>query len=335
MGDVTNISWANHTFNGWRGCEHAELDGAPSAECAFCYAEQWAKRNPTALGVWGAEGTRVLAKDAYWRNLTKWYANALKDGVCRRVFCSSLADVFEAPKSLSNADVVMRGRKRLFDAITSMPLVPRADGLQTGLVFMLLTKRATNIARMVPSAWLTPDNAPSQVWYGTSVGNQQAANERIPHMVDLQQRTNNRTTLFFSFEPLLGAVDVNKALGLSAEQRHTMLAGSWFLIGGESGSAEKVRALDIGWAESLMAQAQAMGAYRHMKQRGRLWYDQKRHEGIRSACVVPVDGTWRWVDQKHKKGGDPSEWPDHLRVRELPCGYAWDTTSQESGDDAA
>lgn len=332
MGDITDISWAHHTFNGWRGCEHAELDGAPSPECQECYAEQWSKRNPAALGVWGAEGTRVLAKGAYWRNLAKWYANAVKDGVCRRVFCSSLADVFEAPKSLSNADVVMRGRKLLFDAIDNMPLVPRADGLRTGLVFMLLTKRASNIARMVPQAWLTPDGHPSQVWYGTSVGNQQAANERIPHMVDLQRRTNSRATLFFSFEPLLGTVEVNKALGLSPEQRHTLLAGSWWLIGGESGAVDKVRAMDIGWAESLMEQAQAMGAHCHMKQRGRLWYDRERREGIRGSCIVSVDDAWRWVEQKHKKGGDPSEWPEHLRVREVPPGYAWDTSTQESDD---
>lgn len=203
-----------------------------------------------------------------------------------------------------------------------------------GLVFMLLTKRASNIARMVPPAWLTPDGHPSQVWYGTSVGNQQAANERIPHMVDLQRRTNNRATLFFSFEPLLGPVDVNKALGLLAEQRHTLLAGSWWLIGGESGAAEKVRAMDVAWAESLMAQAQAMGAYWHMKQCGRLWYDQKRHEGIRGACIVLVDNAWRWVDQKHKKGGDPSEWPEHLRVREIPPGYAWDMTMQDNNNDS-
>lgn len=210
MGDITNISWAHHTFNGWRGCEHAELDGAPSPECTFCYAEQWSKRNPAALGVWGAEGTRVLAKDVYWRNLAKWYSNALKDGVCCRVFCSSLADMFETPKSLANADVVMRGRKRLFDAIERMPLVTRVDGMQTGLVFMLLTKRASNIARMVPPAWLK--NWPAQVWIGVSMGNQAAANDRLRHVIELQQHIGWKAQLFFSFEPLIGAVDMREAL---------------------------------------------------------------------------------------------------------------------------
>jgi protein gp37 len=71
MGEVTKIEWAHHTFNGVRGCAHADLEGESSPGCNNCYAETMSHRNPGILGQWGEEGTRVLAKPAYWKNLDK------------------------------------------------------------------------------------------------------------------------------------------------------------------------------------------------------------------------------------------------------------------------
>lgn len=89
MGENTKIQWCDHTFNPWRGCTQV------SAGCAHCYAAAQAKRNPRVLGVWGTYGTRVVASEAMWREPSLWDRRAREDGVRRRVFCASMADVFE------------------------------------------------------------------------------------------------------------------------------------------------------------------------------------------------------------------------------------------------
>jgi len=90
MGEHTDISWCHHTFNMIIGCE------AVSEGCRGCYAEADAKRRGWA--VWGSEkagGTRKVMSDAYWQKPLSWNRKAERAGERRRVFCSSMADVFE------------------------------------------------------------------------------------------------------------------------------------------------------------------------------------------------------------------------------------------------
>lgn len=89
MGVNTKIEWTTHTFNPWRGCTRI------SEGCRFCYAETLSRRNPAVLGVWGDEGTRVVASESMWRQPIKWDREAAAAGERRRVFCASLADAFE------------------------------------------------------------------------------------------------------------------------------------------------------------------------------------------------------------------------------------------------
>ena len=125
MGEITKIQWCDHTFNPWRGCVKV------AAGCANCYAEKQSKRNPNVLGVWGADGTRVVASEQMWGEPKKWNKTAvLECGNCGnesqtmptpwespikapwdfecgncgsskffarkpRVFCASLCDIFE------------------------------------------------------------------------------------------------------------------------------------------------------------------------------------------------------------------------------------------------
>ncbi len=124
MGADTKIEWATHTFNPWRGCTKVS-DG-----CKFCYADAQAKRNPGVLGVWGPQGTRVGASEFMWRQPLKWDASAKAAGVRHRVFCASMADVFEGPETCYsvpyqvNTDayqVIKNGRRRLFNLIAQTP----------------------------------------------------------------------------------------------------------------------------------------------------------------------------------------------------------------------
>ena len=85
----TKIEWCHHTFNPWRGCTKV------SAGCAHCYAETLSHRNPAVLGVWGDQGTRPEAAEAYWLHALRWYEAAIEAGEVRRVFVGSLMDVGE------------------------------------------------------------------------------------------------------------------------------------------------------------------------------------------------------------------------------------------------
>src|SRR6266498_2784556 len=90
MGE-TKIEWADFTFNPWIGCTKV------SAACDHCYAEALAKRYDWAK--WGPGETRKRTSETNWLKPLAWDRKAKRDGVRRRVFCASLADVFDAEVS--------------------------------------------------------------------------------------------------------------------------------------------------------------------------------------------------------------------------------------------
>ena len=190
MGANSKIEWTTHTFNPWRGCQKV------SAGCANSYAEAFSRRNPAVLGQWGPDGVRVIAKDSYWQQPLKWDRQAAAAGGPRpRVFCASLADVFERRPEL------VEPRGRLFRLIDATP----------HLDWLILTKRPENIVGMMPAYfpnYLAEAGAMNQeavrenVWLGTSVEDQAAADERIPELLKMPARV-----VFLSCEPLLGPVD--------------------------------------------------------------------------------------------------------------------------------
>lgn len=193
MGRDSKIEWTHHTFNPWRGCTKV------SAGCANCYAEAMSHRNPGVLGVWGPQGSRVIAAESMWRQPLKWDKEAAEAGVRRRVFCASLADVFEGPESMRVGDqlAVRNARARLMRLIDRTP----------NLTWMLLTKRPENVLPLLREAYeeclLEPMRWPDNVWIGASVEDQAAAEARIPVLLELPARVR-----FLSVEPLLGPVDL-------------------------------------------------------------------------------------------------------------------------------
>lgn len=96
MGRETTIEWTDHTWNPWRGCQHATLsDGTPHPGCLNCYAETWSRRNPKVLGEWGPDGSRIAAAPQTFNAPLAWNRAAEKAGERRRVFVDSLSDFFE------------------------------------------------------------------------------------------------------------------------------------------------------------------------------------------------------------------------------------------------
>lgn len=94
MAENSRIEWTDHTFNPWTGCT------AVSPACDHCYAEGWAKRSGHVE--WGPHGTRRRTSPANWRLPLKWNAEAAAAGVRRKVFCASLADVFDNLSSIAD-----------------------------------------------------------------------------------------------------------------------------------------------------------------------------------------------------------------------------------------
>ncbi len=277
MAEDTKIQWCDATFNPWEGCSRV------SEGCRFCYAETRAKRFGTVQ--WGPQGTRRVASEAYWRQPLKWDREAKAAGERRRVFCASLADVFEDRPEL------IKPRKRLFEVIRRTP----------NLDWLLLTKRPENFKEMLPwPGW--PDK---NVWLGVSVENQAAADERIPLLLQTPAAVR-----FLSVEPLLESVDLSQWRPQGGI--HLVIAG------GESGP--HARLCDITWLRSLRGQCQTAGVAFFLKQLGSRpcwspaggasgkWPDHVRFDYERAG-----EASQHSIRLRDSKGGDESEWASDLR----------------------
>lgn len=244
MGDVTAIGWTGRTFNPWWGCARW------SAGCLHCYADTLARRWGHD-SLWHLNGPRRMMSDAYWKQPAKWNRKAAAAGIPERVFCASMADVFEDHPAVTEA------RKRLFGTVEDTPW----------LTWQFLTKRIENVAGMVP--W--DDSWPANLHIGTSVENQRFADKRIPELLSIK----GAAVRFLSCEPLLGPVllrdwafDACDCCDLQPGRECISEPGSrsvdWVICGGESGPGH--RPMDVTWLESIVTQCQAAGVPVFVKQ---------------------------------------------------------------------
>jgi len=136
MGDQTAISWTDHTFNIFWGCDKV------SPGCNSCYAETFDHR----LGGehWGPTAPRRFFGDAYWRKPLAWNAAAERAGVRASVFCSSMADWAEIHQVREIRERQDEARDRLWRLINETPW----------LDWLMLTKRPENFARLLPWSYL-------------------------------------------------------------------------------------------------------------------------------------------------------------------------------------
>lgn len=364
MAENSGIQWTDHTFNPWWGCTKV------SPGCANCYAETLAVTR-RKLPVWGPAPRfgRKLMSDGHWKGPEKWNRVAAAAGERHRVFCASMADVFDEHPDVDEP------RARLFDLIERTP----------HLDWQLLTKRPHRVLELVPRDW--HDGFPSNVWLGTSVEDQRRADERIRILRDLPAAVR-----FLSCEPLLGPVDLrhylspgqtihvcasvegmirNRAFdGLQhddgtpmgrgeAEEELWKLARAgvrvipastcdnfdsqrgclghpspgidWVIVGGESGPG--ARPCNVEWIRSVVQQCRAADTAVFVKQLGAVVLDRNdrfdAHEtddprGWPEGVGPDERSKPRWqgdierIALHDRKGGDPEEWPEDLRVREFP-----------------
>lgn len=178
------------------------------------------------------------------------------------------------------------------------------------------------------------------MWLGVSVEDQATANARIPLLLQTPAAVR-----FVSYEPALGAVDFLRYLPRCecpecGPQTHCDEDGccltcgadalqplglDWVIVGGESGP--KARPCYVAWIRSVVAQCKAAGVACFVKQLGAASIardaDSVRDDVWRAMEADDIDAAESFplcVRYTDRKGGDPAEWPEDLRVRQWPEG---------------
>ncbi|WP_244497600.1 DUF5131 family protein [Aureimonas sp. AU40] len=233
MAEVSAIEWCDSTFNPWIGCTKI------SSACDNCYAETLMDKRYGRVE-WGPHGARIRTSPANWALPRRWQRQAdafqKEHGRRQRVFCASLADVFDnqAPEG---------AREDLWALIRECP----------DLDWLLLTKRPQNIAKMLPAFW---GDVRRSVWLGISTENQEELERRSRAVRDVFAERFYPAVLFASAEPLLSPLDLRKSA----------LTFDWIIAGGESGSG--ARPMSIQWVRELRDQCAEAGVAFLFKQWG-------------------------------------------------------------------
>lgn len=341
MSTGTSIEWTDATWNPTVGCSRV------SAGCERCYAERFAHRF-SGVGQ-RYEGLTVLGKQGpRWTGEVRLVPARLADPLAwkrpRRIFVNSMSDLFH--EKLSDEGIaavfgVMAAAKRhTFQVLTKRPERMRSwfdwvSNETTGLMTIRTSARLVCASAawkvmghsagsvVEPSAWPLPN-----VWIGVSVEDQKTADERIPMLLQTPAAVR-----WVSYEPALGPIDFER---VQWPQKHrvdvlrggtwelgqgTALEGfcnhsdmetvDWIVVGGESGPG--ARPFNLAWARSTLDQCRAAGVPAFFKQAGARPFD--------GADGQRCDGEpheWAWLKLRDRKGGDLSELPEDLRVRQMP-----------------
>jgi protein gp37 len=337
MGKDSSIQWTDHTWPVTTGCDDA------SPGCLNCYSKQASYRmglnpNPKIAAAYGGT-VEKRAGVLRWTGLLRPLPDRLdwpfKWRKPARIFVGNMSDLF-------HEDVPDEFIDRVFAV---MALNPHHT-------FQVLTKRAERMVEYLTPGYdnrqheveaavrrlsdgerhLRHDEWPlKNVWLGVSVEDQKRADERIPHLLHCPAAVR-----FLSVEPMLEAIDLSPWLGFQHEDEvgienvdqslpreqgipfHDpwVRGPDWIIVGGESGS--HVRPFDLAWARDLRDQCQASGTAYFFKQAGSRPIGS-HHERLRmiGEPTSGEDALVRWkLSDSH--GGDLSELPPDLRVREFP-----------------
>lgn len=227
-------------------------------------------------------------------------------------------------------------RARMFKVIRECP----------ELDWLLLTKRPANVIPAIVGAADASDDSATKLWLYDWIGDGAARPPKPPAHVWLgvsvedQPRMGRAEQLlaipaarrFVSAEPLLGPLDFRHEYGDGAYR--DLLTGLFHnltvnptgggtavvdtmpcehlprldlvIAGGESGRGS--RGCDVEWVRLVVERCRAAGVACFVKQLG----------GNPVRCTGPAGSEIVPLGLLQKKGNDPAEWPDDLRVRQLP-----------------
>lgn len=355
MATNSKIEWTEATWNPVNGCTPV------SSGCLNCYAARDAQRmaghpNPKIGPKYKGlavirDGRAVFTGEIRLRE--DRLADPLHWRTPRRVFVNSQSDLFHKDVPFEFVDrvfaVMAMCRPHTFQVLTKRPermaeyLEWRGHEKAAELERRNCECRQCKIVRVIadwlqsrgtletdafmgPAMYLQNQWPLPNVWLGASVENQEAADERIPHLLRVPAAVR-----FLSCEPLLGPIDLKLKGDASRDwdgqsfpatskrmQEHDARGKAihWAIVGGESGSA--ARPCNIAWISSIRDQCRAAGVPCFVKQLGArpTFFDDGDGAGgrIYEFPLSPPD----YQRITHPKGGDMAEWPDDLQVREMP-----------------
>lgn len=248
----TSISWTTFTANPWEGCTEV------SPGCDNCYAKaqnKWLRGGKH----WSKQGPRLAI--ANWRKtILKAKRVAIETGHRVPVFVASIADIFEKSMPLEN----MEGKTTDDIRQEFFEVAERTKEC----TFLLLTKRAVNINKMIPAHWRN-GGMPDNIWFGASVCTQDEADKHIPHLLAAPGIGNK----FLSMEPLLGRIDItNQGIknGYSVPTRivngnpceytdpgPNFVGVDWVIVGGEATHKSKCRPMQPEWVNQIRSQCES------------------------------------------------------------------------------
>ena len=226
MGENSKISWTDNTFNPWIGCTKV------GPGCDHCYAEE--SLPAKFMGIkWGAGQPRHRTTKSNWKKPLSWNKKAKEDGKRIRVFCASLADVFDN-------EVPSEWRTDLFQLIRETP----------NLDWIILTKRIGNVEKMLPPDW---GAGYPNVWLVITVVNQEEAKRDCPKLRDIHAVVHG-----LSIEPMLAPIDFAEFPREDLPSNHWFTELDyldWVICGAESGL--EARPFNEDWVRTLQAQCEA------------------------------------------------------------------------------
>jgi len=308
-----------------------------SAGCDGCYAILQACRQDRPGGAYEGltarrngrvdwSGKVVVAPEHILTKPLRWKGApaAIAEGRPTRIFVDSMSDLFHPAVSDETIDrvfaVMALATRHTFQVLTKRPERMR-DYFETrksvGLASLAEARVGTQAMSLAVllgedtsapywDAWWTwplPN-----VWLGVSVEDQTRADERIHQLL-----ATPAAVRFISAEPLLGPVTLpfpgpgDHALGCTEDGTHDRCGLDWVIVGGESGP--KARPCDVVWIRDIVRQCREAGTAVFVKQLGAHPHEGGAWLGPYGKYAVPI---------RDRKGGDPVEWPEDLRVREFP-----------------
>lgn len=291
MAETTNIQWSEATWSPITGCSIL------SSGCMNCYAMRLAgtrlKHHPSRVGL-----TQPSKNGPVWtgelRFNEQWLDQPRRWRRPRMIFVCAHSDLFLAPPAWV---------ERVFAVMRDAPQH----------TYQVLTKRSALMEKFMRGVAPLPN-----VWMGVSVENQEMADDRIPDLL-----ATPAAVRWVSYEPALGPVDFTTAPArdragwlcpmagdhqlqpIHADHRGARL--DWIVIGGESRQNKEARDFDLAWARKTVADCRAAGVPVFVKQLG--------SNPVDSSLVIEGAPAVRLRD---KHGGDITEWPEDLRIREWP-----------------
>ncbi|TMR28343.1 DUF5131 family protein [Actinomadura geliboluensis] len=311
MSDRSAIEWTDATWNPVTGCTKV------SPGCDHCYAETFAERWRGVPGHHFERGFDLTLRPARLRQPLTWRAP-------RRVFVNSMSDLFHTAvpdEFIARVFAVMLAAdQHTFQILTKRHARMRSLLRDSRFTAAVYERAAADHGRAPVAApyrrWPLPN-----VWLGVSAENQPWAERRIPALIETPAAVR-----FVSAEPLLGPINLTRAVWTCGSERAHGLTASyvhaggccdrfhgidWVITGGESGPGARPAHPD--WFRSLRDQCHAAKvAYFHKQHGAHTWQSPapaRRPDGYVNAATgatrapgdVPETGQWAPVWRVGKK----------------------------------